>query len=148
MSALAWFLPAFLLSLLLTPLARRLGLRAGIASPRSHDPIPVTGGISILVAAATGAGLFALTGRGVSLPSGLAAGVLTAAVFGFLDDVHPLRPWRKLVGQLVASQELLLIGRRRKCFDPFAHFDDALVALAGSAARGRHSYRKSVSEIE
>lgn len=109
MSPLICFLSALVLSLLLTPLSRNLGLRARLlASSGAPDPIPVTGGLAILAALVGGAVVAALIDRSASLlphllNPGLVVGVFAVAVIGFLDDARPLRPWQKLAGQFLSA---------------------------------------------
>lgn len=99
------FLPAFFLSLLLTPLAGRLGRRAGIlSSSEPTNAVPITGGAAIVLSAA--AGVLVCTRvfpNAVVLHPGLTLGAAAAALLGFVDDVRPLRPWQKLAGQLLAA---------------------------------------------
>ena len=113
------FLTSFLLSLTLTPLAARLGLRFGMADApggrRKHaGRVARTGGMALFVSFMAGV---LLTLR-LDLPrtdpneftrlGGLIAGSLIVFVFGLLDDKFEFRPGWQFVAQLLAS--LVAIG--------------------------------------
>jgi UDP-GlcNAc:undecaprenyl-phosphate GlcNAc-1-phosphate transferase len=108
------FLAAFVLSLLLTPLAARLGLRLNLAdSPggrrRHSGRVARTGGIAIYISF-VGA---ILIGQALNLPSndpnektrliGLLLGSTLMFIFGLLDDRAEFRPGLQFAAQFVAS---------------------------------------------
>ena len=108
------FLTSFLLSLVLTPLAARLGLRLNMADEpggrRKHaGRIARTGGIAIFVSFVVGV----LMTQRLDLPrtdpnefiriGGLLIGLIIVFVFGLLDDKFEFRPGLQFVAQFVAS---------------------------------------------
>lgn len=103
--------PLFL-SLLLTPLARRVGIKWGImdipAQRRVHSvPTPKTGGWAIFIAFIIAAILF-------TKPHGEILGLLIAASFIFVveiwDDTKELPAVLKLLSQIVAAIILIVFG--------------------------------------
>ncbi len=111
------FVSSFALTLLITPVIRRLGLRLGWvdrpdAKRKMHaGPIARVGGVAVFASYLAAIGLLALTSLrdadAVQEPFRLVFRLLpaTAIIFatGFLDDRMNLRPWQKLIGQLAAS---------------------------------------------
>jgi UDP-GlcNAc:undecaprenyl-phosphate/decaprenyl-phosphate GlcNAc-1-phosphate transferase len=109
------FLTSFVLSLLLTPLAARLGLRFNMADDpggrRKHTGrIARPGGIAIFVSFVVGV----LITPQLDLPrndipneftrlGGLLIGLIVVFVFGLLDDKFEFRPGLQFVAQAVAS---------------------------------------------
>ena len=108
------FLVAFLLSLSLTPITARLGVRLGLADDpggrrRHPGQIARTGGLAIFVSFSA-ATLLSLT---LDLPrhdpneltriTGLIAGATILCVFGLLDDKFEFRPGVQFAAQIVAS---------------------------------------------
>jgi len=99
------------LGIALTPLARRLGVAAGLVD-RPGDPTlaihvrptPVLGGAAVI--AATIAGV-ALTGH--SVPGAMIAAVCLSFATGMADDLRPLPAWQRLLA-LGASGAILTIG--------------------------------------
>ena len=117
---------AFLLCLLLTPLCRDLFLRWGIVDlPDSERKfhvraVPRVGGIPIVLACAGSFAmlywLFGNRGRiyiqhGQILHAVLPATSVIFAV-GLLDDIFGLKPWQKLLGQVVAASLAIYFGVR------------------------------------
>ena len=132
---------AFVLSLLLTPLARRIGQRAGFMDQPGerkihHQPIPRSGGMAIfasfiivlLVNACAAWLLRDRLGEGLvhahNIPSKLSelGGVLAGAIWiffvGVIDDRRPLSPRTKLICQLLATLPLLFAGVQLTSFLP------------------------------
>ncbi len=119
------------LSLVLTPVARRLSVHYGIIDvPRDNRrmhkrPIPRAGGLGMVASF-----LIVLF---LCLPMtpklfALAAGSLIIAATGLLDDLRDLKPRTKLICQIVAALVLILGGVRITFFtDPFNAY--GLVAL-------------------
>jgi UDP-GlcNAc:undecaprenyl-phosphate GlcNAc-1-phosphate transferase len=100
---LAFGLPAFTVSLGLTLLAERVAPRLGVVARPAADrwhraPIPLLGGVAI--AATTVAGVVA-TSRGDHALIVLALAGLAMAAVGLIDDVRPLSPGLKLLGEMV-----------------------------------------------
>ena len=108
-------LPGFVASLVtafcLTPILRALARAA--RRPRPHaetaSPVPSFGGLAILAAVFP----FALLS---SLPSGLVIGAAGMAFVGLVDDLRPLRPYRKLLLQAVVIAVALALGLRARLF--------------------------------
>lgn len=113
------FLTSFLLTLILTPLAARLGLRLRMADVpggrRQHaDRIARTGGIAIFIGFVAGI----LLAQQLELPrtdpneftrlGGLLAGMIIVFIFGLLDDKFEFKPGLQFVAQFAAS--LVAIG--------------------------------------
>jgi|HigsolmetaAR201D_1030396.scaffolds.fasta_scaffold11899_2 UDP-N-acetylmuramyl pentapeptide phosphotransferase/UDP-N-acetylglucosamine-1-phosphate transferase len=117
-------LVSFVAALVLTPLVRDLFARLGVVDHPDHSrklhshPVPRVGGVAIVSAV--------LVSYAVLLLSSLNAGDLVASslplvwrllpaaglVFltGLLDDLITLRPWQKLLGQVVASVLTVVAG--------------------------------------
>ncbi|MBX3374411.1 MAG: undecaprenyl/decaprenyl-phosphate alpha-N-acetylglucosaminyl 1-phosphate transferase [Phycisphaeraceae bacterium] len=112
------FLAAFLVTLLTTPLIRRIAISAGVidrpdAARKSH-PLPVAylGGVSVflgILAALVVAVFFSdsETTRRV-IPIGVIIGMFAITFTGLADDVWGWDPRLKLVGQLIAAAALAL----------------------------------------
>ena len=108
------FLIALGLGIVLTPLARRVGLAAGVVDrPDGRDlkihtiPVPLLGGAAVTAAVLVAAAV----GRD-PLPAALVAGVLVGLATGVVDDVHPLPVWPRLLMQLVAGGVVAAAGAR------------------------------------
>ena len=137
------FLAAFLLALLMTPLAARLGRKWGIVDlpggRRQHTgAVPRTGGYALFVPFLFAAVLAAFLGPRVPSPEGIdpnesrrLAGILLGSAFmfavGVFDDRRELKPRPQLLAQIaagvIAVASLLFIEQVR---DPFT---DRLVVL-------------------
>ena len=126
------FAISFLLSLVLTPLAARVGLRLGIADEpggrRQHTgKIARTGGIAIVVSFIAAI----LVAQALNIPStdpneitrvtGLIIGTLIMFVFGLLDDRFEFKPGTQFIAQFIASMvaiaSLIIIERFGNPFD-------------------------------
>ena len=108
-----FFLGAFALSLLLTPVCRSLAYRLGyVAKPRAdrwgRRPAALFGGVAIVLAVLA---LAAATGTARHVWPLLSAGALIAGV-GLLDDVLSLKPSTKLIAQILVASLLLYFGYR------------------------------------
>ncbi|HZY42473.1 MAG TPA: hypothetical protein VFF59_10810, partial [Anaerolineae bacterium] len=108
------FLDSFVLSLTLTPLAARLGVRLGLADEpggrRLHTgKIARTGGIAIAISFLFGVFVTLILELPGTDPNeqtritGLMIGTLIMFVFGLLDDRFEFRPGLQFVAQIVAS---------------------------------------------
>ena len=108
---------SFALSLFLTPLVRDVFRRLGVVDHPDnelklhHRPIPRVGGIAIVLSYTLAFGLLLITK--------LSAGIIVWVAFpliwkifpaamlifftGLLDDLVRLKPWQKLIGQIVAA---------------------------------------------
>ena len=134
--ALLVFAAALLLSLLLTPVARRVALRVGlvaqpVARSMHSDPKPYLGGVAIYVAfavATLGGRMLAGVGWGDKGVVGILVCGALAVALGAYDDRFDLRPRWKLLGS-IAIAALLVWG-----FDvyiPWVHnpFGDRYISL-------------------
>ncbi len=107
-------LTTLLLSLLLTPLVRKLAHATGhVCAPRKdrwHSrPTALMGGVAIYLAFVAGCWLFAWHLPGVRLILG---GGTLLFLAGLLDDLIGLKPYVKLVLQLVVASLVVYWGRR------------------------------------
>lgn len=105
MSFVLAFAASFALSLILTPLVRRLAIRYGVLSHPTErsvhlKPIPYLGGLAIFLSFVVVASLFLPFGRQLGALL-LAATIL--AVVGAIDDVRGLSPWSRLGWQTLAA---------------------------------------------
>lgn len=120
------FLTAFIISLFCTPLARRLALAFGVIdqpAPRKIHrlPLPLLGGISILIAVLGACFFVSITGRDAALarpPPGLLSwplvlGALWIFALGVVDDARTVRPRTKLFHQFLAALAVVLLGSLR-----------------------------------
>lgn len=134
------FAVALVVSMLATPLAKRIAIHLGaIDYPSARRinkvPIPRMGGIAMLLGLAAalvvqyfGTVYFDWPSAFISHPSlninywGLAVAVLVIFVTGFIDDFHSLKPLQKLAGQVlaacIAAGSGLLIGNIVNPFGP------------------------------
>jgi UDP-GlcNAc:undecaprenyl-phosphate GlcNAc-1-phosphate transferase len=97
--------------LVLTPLARRFAARLGVVdSPsarKAHlEPVSLLGGLAIYGGAFVGA--WSLVAGARSELKGFFLAGFVLVVFGVQDDIHPLDPWVKLLGEISAA--LVLVG--------------------------------------
>ena len=108
-------LPGFVASLVaalcLTPILRALVRAARRPRPRAEaaSPVPSFGGLAILAA------VFLFLPLS-SLPSGLVVGAVGMAFVGLVDDLRPLRPYRKLFLQAAVIAVALALGLRARLF--------------------------------
>ena len=115
---------SFLLCLLLTPLIRDLFLRAGLVDRPDSErkfhqrAVPRVGGIPIVLACAGSFAmlywLFGNRGNIYIQHASLLHAVLPASsvifAVGLLDDLIGLKPWQKLLGQIVAASLAIHFG--------------------------------------
>lgn len=108
----AYFLTAFALSLIFTPIVRLAALKYGLVShPRSdrwHSrPTAVFGGVAIYLAAVIPALLFVPWSRGLA---GLLSGATFLFIVGLIDDKLRLTPYLKLFTQIIAGSIAVFSG--------------------------------------
>jgi UDP-GlcNAc:undecaprenyl-phosphate/decaprenyl-phosphate GlcNAc-1-phosphate transferase len=108
------FLIALGLGIVLTPLARRAGLAAGVLDRPDgrelkihRDAVPLLGGAAVVVAAIAADAI-----GGDRLHAGLLVAVALGFVPGLVDDVRPLSPWPRLAMQVAAGGALAAGGSR------------------------------------
>lgn len=109
------FLIAFALSLILTPLARMFARKVGaLYYPNERTvhrvPIPLLGGVAIY-ASSVGA-LLVLRPSPIDQTAeyALIFGGLVILIVGLIDDLHPLKPWQKLIGQALSAGVVMAVG--------------------------------------
>ncbi len=107
------FAAAFLLTFLLTPVVRRLALRAGavkvpVARSVHSQPVPHLGGVAMFIAFAVAVVLVE------GWPSASTARIigcgLLALLLGAADDLRDLSPRTKLVGQVLVASLVVAAG--------------------------------------
>ena len=115
---------AFVLSLVLTPLARVLAARFDVLDhPGGYKcqtrPIPYLGGAAIAASVVAAVAAAGLVGPGPTWGQATAILGLSAvlAVVGLADDVRSLPPLPRLIAQIVAALVVILVGTRVQLFD-------------------------------
>lgn len=116
---------AWVFALGATWLCKKIALRLGIVDKpdqfvKTHkEPVAYLGGIGILVGLTVGVmtGLvliqdFEAFGKSLRWLLGILAGGSIACFVGVVDDIMDIRPWQKLLGQLIAAGALLVVGIR------------------------------------
>lgn len=120
----AAFLTALGVSLLATPVARRIALRLGLVDRPDErkihgDPTPYLGGVAIIVgftlAVAGGAYLQGFRGAYSQAAAILGGGVVLAAI-GLWDDLRDLPGWVKVPVEVLLAIGLYLAGSRAQLF--------------------------------
>lgn len=115
---------AFVVSLILTPLVRRISIKVGMVDhPDSHrklhrEPIALCGGpVLLLTLFATATGLFLSTNRYWEilqekwhLAISLAIGSIAIVLLGMIDDRFSLRGRQKLFGQILICLSIIAFG--------------------------------------
>ena len=105
-------LVALAMALVLTVVCERVAPRFGLVAVPRNDrwhraPVPLLGGIAIVLGTLVTIGLFGGASRDVIVLSVTAAGI---AAVGLLDDVLSLKPQLKLVTQVVGAAVLIAFG--------------------------------------
>jgi UDP-GlcNAc:undecaprenyl-phosphate GlcNAc-1-phosphate transferase len=118
---------ALSVALMLTPLVRKLARRRGMVSrPRSDrwakKPTALLGGIAIFVAVVAGSLLILPDISGGWLVLGTSALLFTV---GLVDDLRTLKPYQKLLGQIVGST-LLIVGGKTLPWTPWQPLNIAI----------------------
>lgn len=108
------FLVTFVSSFIFTLLSKRLATNFKIVdNPKEKRSIPLLGGLAIFIGTLTGMRFFAIdffSGR--TDLYGALIGVFIIVLIGLLDDVRPLSPGLKLLGQILVSLFVVLLGIR------------------------------------
>lgn len=115
------FLVAFATTLILTPIVRRIAVKAGVIDHpdrvrKEHEyPIAYLGGLAIFFGVFVGiaASYVLVTGEARFLPAipiEIAVGMVAITLTGLLDDIWKLYPRLKIAGQLVAAAALAQAG--------------------------------------
>ncbi len=102
-------------ALLTVPVARWLSFRLGRVKQPSPDrwhtqPTPTLGGIGIFLAFLVGLLVFYATGQAVQVHWSLLICAIMAFSLGLFDDLRPLNPPVKLVGQLAIATVFIFYG--------------------------------------
>ncbi|MBM4103890.1 MAG: undecaprenyl/decaprenyl-phosphate alpha-N-acetylglucosaminyl 1-phosphate transferase [Planctomycetes bacterium] len=114
---------AWIFSLAATWLCKKLALKLGIVdrpdtTVKTHkQPVAYLGGVGILVGLVVGvlAGIWIIQGQAGEETSlrwllGILAGAAIACFVGLVDDLLNIKPWQKMLGQVVAAGALLAAG--------------------------------------
>jgi UDP-GlcNAc:undecaprenyl-phosphate GlcNAc-1-phosphate transferase len=119
------FYVAFLVTITLTPIMRKLAHRHGVVDDPDNkrkvhsQPIAYLGGVSIFLGWIAGVTVAVLlrphndlagSGSTVQIPPGILLGAIAVVLFGLMDDVYSLNPKMKLLGQFVAAMLMILPG--------------------------------------
>lgn len=111
------FLVAFFVTLLFTPMVRRLAVHAGVIDHpdrvrKEHSyPIAYLGGLAVFFGVLAGIAASYLLGDGAAValqpvPITIVLGMAIITVIGLFDDIWKLDPRLKIAGQLVAAAAL------------------------------------------
>lgn len=115
---------SILISLLLIPLIRRQSLRRSyVARPREdrwhRAPTPVLGGVGIFAAFILSLLILSLIyGQRAEIRWGLLAGSGLMFLLGVYDDLRPVTPPAKLLGQILAATLVVFLGYTTNFFTP------------------------------
>lgn len=104
---------AFALSVVLTPLIRAFAKKTGaMCYPNSRSvhriPVPYLGGVAIYLAS-VGAMIAVKPAERTALPA-VAIGGFIILVVGIIDDLRPMKPGQKFIGQLVSAVAVMMLG--------------------------------------
>ncbi len=133
----AVFVSAFLVSLMMTPVARKIAFAARIVdkpNPRKVHavPTPMMGGLAVLcgflVGAAVAHGFGLIPDSSFPLLTGILTGIILIFLIGLLDDKRGVSPKGKLLGQFVAACVLVWFEVRLSIFIR-DHFITTLVTM-------------------
>ena len=118
------FAVSFLAALFTIPAARWLSFRSGrVKQPRPDRwhtrPTPALGGVGIFLAFILSLGGFYLAGWAAPVHWSLLAAAGLAFMLGLYDDIRPLSPPVKLLGQLVAATVVIFFGNYSIHFFPW-----------------------------
>ncbi|MFQ5605419.1 MAG: glycosyltransferase family 4 protein [bacterium] len=117
---------AFVLSLMITPLARRLAVRYKIFASSNHRTIhqgsmPKLGGLGIFLAFLTGFLIYAGATHKIDQFAGFILGSSAVLAVGLIDDIMHLSCYRKLCGQILAAVIAVFAGfKLQVVYLPFA----------------------------
>ncbi len=111
--ALPYFTVAFLISLLFTPIAKRIGFSLNIYAQENnrtvhHGRIVRIGGMSIFLAFIITMSIFVKADKTINA---ILVGSLIIFLGGFIDDIYDLKPIIKLGFQIVAALWVIVVGK-------------------------------------
>jgi UDP-GlcNAc:undecaprenyl-phosphate GlcNAc-1-phosphate transferase len=131
---------AWIFSLAATWICKKIALKLGIVDKpdttvKTHKkPVAYLGGIGILVGLVVGvlAGIQIIQGQAEEQTAmrwllGILAGAAIACFVGLVDDILNIRPWQKMLGQVIAAIVLLWVGIK-----PSLHFITSYLGYAMS----------------
>lgn len=122
-----WPVPlfSFISALVATSLCKKIALKFGIVDKpdnlvKTHKgSIAYLGGIGILVGLTVGmlAGIYCIRDEANFFPTftllvGVLAGAAIACFVGLVDDIFDIKPWQKILGQVIAAAVLIVVGIR------------------------------------
>lgn len=122
-----WPVPvfSFVSALVATSLCKKIALKFGIVDKpdnlvKTHKgSVAYLGGIGILVGLIVGilTGIYCIRDESSFFPifrllMGVTAGAAIACFVGLVDDIFDIKPWQKLLGQVVAAAVLVAVGIR------------------------------------
>lgn len=106
---------AFVASILLTPLVKRLAFRLGAVDAPNYRKVharimPRLGGLAIFGAFIIGLGIYSYFGSLSKYSIAIMVGALVIVVTGVLDDMYEISAKAKMLGQLIASLVVIFGG--------------------------------------
>jgi len=122
-----WPVPifSFVSALVATSLCKKIALKLGIVDKpdnlvKTHKgSVAYLGGIGILVGLTVGmlTGIYCIRDEQsffpiFSLLIGITAGAAIACFVGLVDDIFDIKPWQKILGQVIAAVILIVVGIR------------------------------------
>lgn len=126
------FFSAFISSLILVRVVRRVSTRRGlVAKPREDRwhklPTPLLGGVGIFLAFIISLASTFLLDSKLDWPKlGLLVGSLIVFCLGLYDDIKKISPPAKLIGQILAAAIVVLLGYTTNFFTP--KIDNPIIA--------------------
>lgn len=120
-----WPVPvfSFLSALVATFLCKKIALKLGIVDKpdnlvKTHKGnVAYLGGVGMLVGLTVGivAGIYCIRDQQYFRPAftwliGILAGAAIACFIGLVDDIFDIKPWHKILGQVVAAGTLIAVG--------------------------------------
>lgn len=126
------FFSAFISSLILVRIVRRVSTRRGlVAKPREDRwhklPTPLLGGVGIFLAFIISLASTFLLDSKLDWPKlGLLVGSLIVFCLGLYDDIKKISPPAKLIGQILAAAIVVLLGYTTNFFTP--KIDNPIIA--------------------
>jgi len=126
------FFSAFISSLILVRIVRRVSTRRGlVAKPREDRwhklPTPLLGGVGIFLAFIISLASTFLLDSKLDWPRlGLLVGSLIVFCLGLYDDIKKISPPAKLIGQILAAAIVVLLGYTTNFFTP--KIDNPIIA--------------------
>jgi len=116
---------SFVSALAATSLCKKIALKLGIVDRpddlvKTHKgTVAYLGGIGMLIGLIAGvlAGIYCIRdheyfSRAFTWLVGVIAGAAIACFIGLVDDIFDIKPWQKLLGQVVAAGSLIVVGIR------------------------------------